>query len=315
MSAFLIVAPTWPADVWRTAMAEAAPDHDIRVWPEVGAVADIHYVGAWLPPAHALAGLPHLKVIFSLGAGVDAILRDDTLPRDVPLVRVNDADLTMRMGEYIMLHVLLHHRQQRRLDENQRNKVWDSFATHAASDLRIGVMGLGVLGADAARKLAVMGFPVAGWSRTRKDIPGIESFAGPDEFDGFLARSDVLVSLLPATPETTGIINHGMLRKLARTGPFGAPILINAGRGRQQVEADILRALDDGTLHGASLDVFQTEPLPKESPLWSHPKVIVTPHAAADSDPAAICRYIAGQMARFERGVELQNVVDRSRGY
>lgn len=313
--ALLLVAPTWSMAPWQQAMAQAAPGLEVRIWPEAGRPEDVVYAACWLPPAHALQAFPHLKAIFSLGAGVDAILRDETLPRQVPLVRVNDADLTMRMSEYVVLQVLLHHRQQRRLDANQHARLWDSFTTHAASDLRVGVMGLGVLGADAARKLAMMGFPTAGWSRTRKDIAGVQSFAGAAEFDAFLARSDVLVSLLPATPETTGLINHQTLRRLARTGPFGAPILINAGRGCQQVEADILRALDDGTLHAASLDVFEVEPLPTDSPLWAHPRVIVTPHAAADSDPAAICRYIAGQIARLERGETLQNVVDRARGY
>lgn len=315
MTAFLIVAPSWPTDIWRQAMMTAAPALDVRVWPDMGAPEDISYAGAWLPPPGVLAGLPRLRVMFSLGAGVDALLRDETLPRNVPLVRVSDADLTQRMSEYVVLQVLWHHRQQRRIDDNQRRKVWDSFATHAAGDLRVGVMGLGVLGSDAAGKLAMMGFAVAGWSRTRKQIAGVQSFAGGEEFDAFLARSDVLVSLLPATAETRGIINHATLRKLARNGPFGAPILINAGRGAQQVETDILRALDDGTLHAATLDVFETEPLPADSPLWTHPRVVVTPHAAADSDPAAICRYIAGQIARLERGEALHNVVDRQRGY
>jgi glyoxylate/hydroxypyruvate reductase A len=315
VTAFLIVAPSWPTDIWRQAMMTAAPALDVRVWPDMGAPEDISYVGAWLPPPGVLAGLPRLRVMFSLGAGVDALLRDETLPRNVPLVRVSDADLTQRMSEYVVLQVLWHHRQQRRIDDNQRRKVWDSFATHAAGDLRVGVMGLGVLGSDAAGKLAMMGFAVAGWSRTRKQIAGVQSFAGWDEFDAFLARSDVLVSLLPATAETRGIINYATLRKLARNGPFGAPIMINAGRGAQQVETDILRALDDGTLHAATLDVFETEPLPADSPLWTHPRVVVTPHAAADSDPAAICRYIAGQIARLERGEALHNVVDRQRGY
>ena len=146
--------------------------------------------------------LPNLKVIMSLGAGVDAILKDHTLPENIPIVRVNDPDLTGRMTEYIVLHVLMHHRQQRRLDENQKLKVWNSFPTHAARGLSVGIMGLGVMGTDSAVKLRDLGFRVAGWSRNRKAIPGIESFAGPDEFDAFLARTDVLVCLLPATPDT-----------------------------------------------------------------------------------------------------------------
>jgi glyoxylate/hydroxypyruvate reductase len=246
---------------------------------------------------------------------VDAILSDPTLPRNIPIVRVNDPDMTMRMSEHVVMHVLMHHRQQRRIEENQRNKNWDGFATHAASALRVGVMGLGVLGQDAAKKIAMMGFPTAGWSRTRKAIANVECFAGTAERDAFLARTDVLVCLLPATAETDGILNAALIRKLSRRGPFGAPIIINAGRGRQQVEEDILAALDSGELHGASLDVFRKEPLPKDSRFWTHPKVLLTPHSAADSDPATICNYVARQIARFESDGHLENLVDVARGY
>jgi glyoxylate/hydroxypyruvate reductase A len=315
MSAFLIVTPTWDAAPWAKAMKVARPELDLRIWPEMGKVEDVTYAAAWLPPANVLKDLPNLKLIFSLGAGVDAILSDKTLPAHVPIVRVNDDDLTMRMSEYIVLHVLMHHRQQRRLDENQRKGVWDQFPTHAAKDLSVGIMGLGVLGQDAARKLAMMGFEVRGWSRTRKQIEGVTSFAGADELDAFLGGTDVLVCLLPATAETDGLINRALLSKLSRKGPFGAPVLINAGRGRQQNEDDILACLNDGTLLAATLDVFGKEPLAKESPLWSHPRVTLTPHIAADSDPAAICAYVARQIAAFEAGKPLQNRVDLARGY
>jgi glyoxylate/hydroxypyruvate reductase A len=259
--------------------------------------------------------LPNLKVIMSLGAGVDAILKDPTLPENIPILRVNEPDLTGRMTEYIVLHVLMHHRQQRRIDENQKRKLWDSFPTHAAKDLSVGIMGMGVMGADSAIRLRDIGFRVAGWSRSRKEIPGVESFAGADAFDAFLARTDVLVSLLPATPDTDGIINRATIRKLSRKGPFGAPIIINAGRGRQQVADDILAALDAGELHAATLDVFVPEPLPEDSPLWTHPRVTVTPHCAADSDPETICAYVANNIRRHQRGETLDNLVDRARGY
>ena len=314
--AFLFILPTWPVEVWTAAMKKVAPDLDVRVWPDqMGNVDDIEYCAAWLPPAGVVKSLPNLKVIMSLGAGVDAILKDPTLPDNVPIVRVNDPDLTGRMTEYIVLHVLMHHRQQRRIDENQRNKVWDSFPTHAARELSVGIMGLGVMGVDAAIRLRDIGFRVAGWSRGRKHIHGVESFAGAEEFDAFLARTDVLVSLLPATADTDGIINRATIRKLSRKGPFGAPIIINAGRGRQQVADDILAALDAGELHAATLDVFVPEPLPPDNPLWTHPRVTVTPHCAADSDPETICAYVAANIARHQRGEKLENLVDRSRGY
>lgn len=314
--AFLFVMPTWPVDVWTEAMHKVAPELDVRVWPgRIGNRNDIEYCAAWLPPPGILKSLPNLKVIMSLGAGVDAILQDATLPDHLPIVRVNDPDLTSRMTEYVVLHVLMHHRQQRRLDRNQKMYIWDSFPTHAASDLRVGIMGMGVMGTDSSIRLRDLGFRVAGWSRSRKSLPGIESFAGPGEFDAFLTRTDVLVSLLPATPETDGIINCATIRKLSRKGPFGAPIVINAGRGRQQSADDILASLDKGELHAVTLDVFAIEPLPQDSPLWTHPKVTVTPHCAADSDPETICSYIAANIERHRRGETLANLVDRRRGY
>ena len=314
--AFLFVVPTWPMGIWKAAMIKAAPQLDVRVWPDrTGRFEDIEYAAAWLPPPNALKNLPNLKVIFSLGAGVVAILKDPTLPENVPIVRVNDDDLTKRMSEYIVLHVLLHHRQQRRIDENQRKKIWDSFPTHAASALSVGIMGFGVMGQDSALRLRDLGFHVAGWSRSRKTIPGVESFAGAAEFDAFLARTDILISLLPATVDTDGIINRTTIQKLSRRGPFGAPIIINAGRGRQQIASDIIKCLEAGELYGATLDVFAVEPLPVDDPLWTHPRVTITPHIAADSDPEVICAYVAAQIEKHKAGLPLRNLVDKSRGY
>lgn len=316
MASILIVTPTWPGNTWANAMRKAAPQLDVRLWPDhMGDLSTVDYAAAWLPPPHFLKSLPKLKAIFSFGAGVDAILSDPTLPEGIPVVRVNDPDLTGRMTEYIVLHVLMHHRQQRRIDENQKQRKWDSFPTHAAPALSVGIMGLGVMGQDSAQKLRMLGFRVAGWSRTRKEIPGVDCYAGVAEFDAFLARTDVLVSLLPATAETDGIINRATIRKLSRQGPFGAPYLINAGRGRQQVAEDILAALDAGELYGATLDVFKPEPLAAESPFWTHPKVTVTPHLAADSDPETISAYVARQIERHEQGLPLDNLVDMARGY
>ncbi|MFZ5672015.1 MAG: 2-hydroxyacid dehydrogenase [Pseudomonadota bacterium] len=313
--ALLYLINSWPVEEWTTAMRRQAPDLEVRTWPEAGRLADITYAIAWLPPANVLKSLPNLKLIFSLGAGVDAVLRDPTLPQDVPLARIAEPDLTMRMSEYVVLQVLMHHRQQRRHDENQRLKRWDPFPERAASAVSVGVMGLGVLGSDAAQKLRLLGFKVAGWSRSRKSIPGVDCFAGPQEFDSFLERTDILVCLLPHTPETTGIINRDLISKLSRKGPFGAPVIINAGRGKQQVESDILEALDSGALHAATLDVFSTEPLPEESPFWLHPKVTVTPHSAADSDPEMITAYVLRQIRRHQQGLPVENIVDRVRGY
>jgi glyoxylate/hydroxypyruvate reductase A len=219
------------------------------------------------------------------------------------------------MTEYIVLHCLMHHRRQRLLDQAQVQAVWGAKDQWAASAVRVGILGIGELGRDSAEVLARIGFKVAGWSRSAKSLPGIQCFHGEAGLGPFLARTDILVVLMPLTPETRGFLNYALFRRLARDGVLGAPVLVNAGRGGLQVEPDILRALDDGTLGAATLDVFCEEPLPPESPFWRHPKVTVTPHNAADSDPEAISDDIAAQIRDFEAGLGLRNVVDRTKGY
>jgi glyoxylate/hydroxypyruvate reductase A len=241
-------------------------------------------------------------------------MADNSLPK-VPLIRVAVADLTSRMTEYVVLHVLMHHRQELYLRASQQEKRWEPKAQWPASAISVGIVGLGTLGANAAEVLRHLGFRVAGWSRSRKQIDGIACFHGEAEFDAFLRETDILVSLLPLTPDTRGILNRELFAKLNRDSPLGAPVLINAGRGGLQNETDILACLDDGTLGAASLDVFEKEPLPLDSRFWTHPKVVLTPHNAADTDPDEISKYVARQIERFEAGGELENVVDPGRGY
>jgi glyoxylate/hydroxypyruvate reductase A len=315
MAALAFIMSGWNMDVWTKSMHACDSRLDVRRYPDgMGRLEDIHYALVWRPPPHVLKSLPNLKAVFSLGAGVDAILADPTMP-SVPIVRIVDPDMTMRMSEFVVMHVLMHHRQQKRIEENQRAKLWDSFPTHAASALSVGIMGFGVLGQDAGLKLKHMGFKVAGWSQSKKHVSGIDTYAGKEELDLFLARSDILVVLLPHTTETTHIIDRELIRKLSRKGPFGAPILINAGRGKLQKQADIVECLDRGELYAASLDVFEEEPLPLEDVLWNHPKVYVSPHLAADSDPVTICRNVLRQIKAHEKGGVLENVVDKRRGY
>jgi glyoxylate/hydroxypyruvate reductase len=300
---------------WVQRLAALLPDRKIVTLGEPFDRRDVHYAVSWKHPPGSLAGLPNLAAIFSLGAGVDHLMGDDRLP-EAPIVRVVDPDLTDRMSEYVVLHCLMHLRQQRRYDAQQRDKVWREEAhPPAARDVRVGIMGLGVLGGDAARKLKVMGFDVAGWSRSPKTVDDITTFSGDDGLPAFLARTDILVCLLPLTADTRGILDKALFARLARDGRLGGPILINAGRGGLQVEADILASLDDGTLRAATLDVFETEPLPASSPLWTHPAVTVTPHNAAASDTDAISAYIAGQIRRFEAGEPFANTVGRDLGY
>jgi glyoxylate/hydroxypyruvate reductase A len=197
----------------------------------------------------------------------------------------------------------------------QRQRRWQPRAQGTARAIGVGIMGLGNLGRDAASALMHLGFRVSGWSASPKAIDGIESFHGSDGLEPFLKRTNILVCLLPLTPDTKHLLNRRTLSLLDSTSPLGAPVLINAGRGGLQNEADILACLNDGTLGAASLDVFETEPLPAESPLWQQPNVIVTPHNAADTDPEEISKYVAVQIERFEAGGALENVVDLGRGY
>ena len=302
-------------DGFASGLTKLDPKLDVRIWPDSGELEDIRYALVWKPPEGMLASLPSLEVIFSIGAGVDHVLGQSDLP-DVPLVRFVDPNLTMRMSEYVCLQVLMHHRRVRDYAELQAQATWkEVWPQPGANEIRVGVMGLGVLGMDAVEKLTMLGYQLAGWSRSQKQIEGIECFAGEDGLKPFLASTDILVCLLPHTPDTEGMINAKLISGLARDTALPGPVLINAGRGKIQVEADILKSLEAGELWAASLDVFEEEPLPPASPLWAHPRVIITPHNASISDDMAVCRYVVDQIARYEKGEPLKNVVDVSQGY
>ena len=276
-------------------------------------VVGVGRVGSVLGAALAAAG--HLVVAAS-AVSEASLARAAALLPDVPIARIVDPDLTNRMSEYVVLHCLSYLRQQRRYDSQQRLKIWDDDRHQpAAASVRVGVLGVGELGLDALRKLKLIGFDVAGWSRRPRTIEGLATYAGAEGLDVFLARTDILVCLLPLTDSTRGLIDAALLGKLARNGRLGGPVLINAARGGLQVEADILAALDAGTLLGATLDVFATEPLPADSPLWLHPRVTVTPHNDAMSEPEACASLIARQIRRLQAGEELAHVVDRRLGY
>lgn len=275
---------------------------------------DIHYIFVWKPKPTAFDGLSNLKAILSLGAGVDALLKHPKLP-DVPVVRFVDDDLSQRMSDYVVAHVTMHQRLHSRFRADQKARRWNQLYPPAASQTAVGIMGMGVLGQDAASRLKPLGFELRSWSRTPKAIEGVEGFAGPRQLDAFLAGTDILVNLLPLTPQTSGILNYENFAKLRRGGLEGGPVIVNAARGGHQREADIVRALADGTLGAASLDVFETEPLPAESPLWGIENCYITPHIAAISSETAGVAYYARIITEHEAGQPLVNVVDRARGY
>ena len=315
MSAILLAIIGWDPKNWDQLFHTLGPQRDIRLWPErAGNPDDVAYACVWKPPHGLLAEYRNLKAVFSLGAGVDDILADQQLP-DVPVIRVVDGDLTMRMTEYVVLHVLAYHRHQALYAQQQRARIWHDHEQPAANDVSVGIMGLGELGQRAAVALQRLGFRVHGWSRTQKIMPGVETFYGSNGLEPFLRRSEILVCLLPSTPSTRGILNLDTFRRLKFNGALRGAYLINAARGDLQVDADIIVALEDGTLAGATLDVFPIEPLPLNSPLWTHAKVTITPHNAAQSSPRAIASNILRQIDRFEVGMPLEHIVARDRGY
>jgi glyoxylate/hydroxypyruvate reductase A len=297
---------------WQQHFAQVVPGLEVRWWDDPAVPAeDVHYVLVWDPEPGRLAGYPNLRVIFGSGAGVDFIGRDPDLPRHVPLVRMATPGAAQRMGEFVTWAALSLLKGARRIGAAQAARRWDYFEPDlTAPDCTVGIMGLGNMGSAAARMLQGIGFPVIGWSRTSKEMPEVTSYAGEAERDAFLARSRILVCLLPATPETQGILAKPLLDRL----PKGAG-LINVGRGSQQRIEDILAALDAGSLSGAVLDVFEQEPLPPDHPAWAHPKLLVTPHLASLPPRSERAAYVGRLIAAHERGEALPNLYDHARGY
>lgn len=297
------------ADLWREALHRRLPDVTLRVWPEVGDPDDIDMALVWQPPPGVFARLPNLRLVMSLGAGVETLLADPSLP-DVPLVRMVADSLSDDMAGFVALQVLRWHRHSDEFDAAQAAGVWRWLPYRPAREVTIGLLGLGELGRAAAVVLGALGYRVLGWSRSPKRLDGVECFAGPDGLEAMLPRCDQLVCLLPLTADTRGILDRRLFARL----PAGA-VLVNAGRGDHLVEADLLDALDCGRLGGASLDVFSEEPLPAGHPFWRHPRIRVSPHSAAATHPAQAVEQVAATLAAFRDGRPLANRVERGRGY
>lgn len=308
--AILYLCPGRESESWVAPLKRLLPHDEVWVWPDVPDPAKVEVVLAWKQPREELKRYPNLKLISSIGAGVEHLVEDPTLPQGVPIVRIVEDRLTIGMVEYVVLHVLKRHRWVQEMEANQRAKVWKWLPPQDTPTTTVGILGMGALGSAAAAALKQIGFKVAGWSRTPKSVPGVECFHGKDGLKPFLSQCTHVASLLPNTAETRGILNRDTLAAL----PRGAHV-INAGRGSAVVDADLLAALESGHVSWASLDVFNTEPLPADSPYWTHPRVTVTPHNAADSIADYVVPTIVENIERLRAGKPLQNVVDRNRGY
>lgn len=305
--------PTFDTPYWIAELSKKLPGARIRGW-ERGDNAPADYALVWHPPVEMLQGRA-LKAVFALGAGVDSILsklkaNPEMLPLSIPLFRLEDTGMGIQMQEYAVSQVLHWFRRFDDYQALQRESTWQPLADYTHDEFTIGIMGAGVLGSKVAESLLAWGFPVRVWSRSRKSWPQVTSFAGDAELGGFLRGTRVLINLLPNTAETVGIINASLLEQLQDNS-----YVLNLARGVHVVENDLLAALDSGKLKAAMLDVFSREPLPKESPLWLHPRVTMTPHVAAVTRPQEAIAYIAQTITQLERGEMPSGQVDRVRGY
>ena len=308
--ALMIIAPDTKVTSWVKHLSRLEPGIDIRVWPDIGNAADIEFALSWNHPPGEFKKYLNLKCIASLGAGVDHLLADPDLPDGVPITRVVEHSMAQSMSEYVVLAVLNHCRQFDIYRSDQSQNKWQPRIPLLAADMRIGIMGLGQLGYDAAKKLIALGFPVSGWSKTPKTIAGVDCLAGAKALDDFLSQTRILICMLPLTPQTKGILNQKTFNRL----PSRAYI-INVARGEHLIEDDLLAALDCGQLSGACLDVFETEPLPTDHPFWEHPKITVTPHISSITFSKAVAPQIIDNYRRSRSGQPLMNVVDSKRGY
>lgn len=315
MKILFFAPPTEDSAAWLASLSRALPGADIRVW-RPGDTACADYAVVWRPPREFFTPREGLKAIFNLGAGVDAILRIEheapgTLPRDVPIVRLEDTGMAAQMSEYATHAVLRYMRRFDEYDHAQRSAEprWQVLEPHARDTFVVVVLGLGALGTQVARTLASFGLPVRGYSRRKKALDGIDTFAA-DEFDACLDGAKALVNLLPSTPETEGVLNRRAFARLAH-GAY----LVNLARGAHLVENDLLDALDDGQIAAATLDVFAQEPLPAAHRFWREPRVSVTPHISALTLREPAVEQIAGKIAALARGESIGGVVDPARGY
>ncbi len=296
--------------VWSELLARQMPELPFRIWPDIGDPREVRYLAAWQPPDDLATRFPNLEVLFSTGAGTDQF-DFSLIPERLPVVRMVEPGIIDGMVEYVTLAVLSIHRDWHTYCHQQRAVQWQTHRVYPAASKRVGVLGLGVLGRAVLEKLRSFGFSCAGWSRSPRQVTGdVECHAGPDGLQVFLARTDILICLLPLTDSTRGILSKPLFDQL----PQGAA-LINVGRGGHLVQQDLLQALDEGRLSSAILDVCDPEPLPHEHPFWHHPRVVLTPHIASMTQPETAVDAVVDNLRRHRVGLPMVGLVDRARGY
>lgn len=309
MNALLYTAAPARGQVWAGMIGRAIPELEVRLSPDQGDPADVRYLAAWTLPAGLIETLPNLEVLFSIGAGVDQ-LDLSQVPPHVAVVRLVEPNLAAAMAEYVVMTVLALHRDLYAYADQQRGRVWRALPQVPAGERRVGIAGLGQMGSAALDALRPFGFQLSGWSRSPRDVPDVTCFHGDDGLRAFAAQADILVNLLPLTPETRGILGQPLFAQM----PEGAAI-VSAGRGGHLDAAALIAALDGGRLSRAILDVTPVEPLPTDDPLWSHPRVVLTPHVAAATDTEGSGKALIANLKRHLTNEPMVGVVARDRGY
>jgi glyoxylate/hydroxypyruvate reductase A len=295
--------------VWSELFARKMPALPFRIWPDIGDPGEVRYLAAWQPPEDLATRFPNLEVLFATGAGTDHF-DFSVIPETLPVVRMVESGIIQGMVEYVTLAVLSIHRDWRTYLEQQREGKWQVHRVHPAASRRVGVLGLGMLGRAVLDSLRGLGFACAGWSRSPQQIDGVDCYAGADGLQQFLARTDILICLLPLTDSTRGILSRPLFDQL----PQGAAV-INVGRGGHLNQEDLLQALEEGKVGKAIIDVCEPEPLPPGHPFWSHPNVQLTPHIASMTQPETAVDAVLENIRRHQQGLPMVGLVDRARGY
>lgn len=303
----LVISPGRDPEVWARELRNQHPGMNVFVYPEDHNKEDVEFAVSWKHPRGIYKNYPNLKVIASMGAGVDHITSDPEIPEHIKITRVIDDDLSKDMSAFVLALILDY---LRNISYHHESRKWEPKKYKRIGDVQVGILGLGVLGTAVAQTLKQNGFKVSGWANSSRDLVDIQTYSGADQLDDFLEKTSILVNLLPLTPQTENILNKGLFQKL----PEGA-FVINVARGEHLNEQDLLEMIDSGHLSGASLDVFRKEPLPEDHPFWSHPKIHITPHIASITNPRSVVPQIIENYERMTEEEELMNVVERQKGY
>lgn len=306
----VLLAPGRDMQSWEESLLDVDPNLEIEIWPDVKNKSKVHFVVAWNQPKHVLNSYPNLKAVSSLGAGADHLLKDESLPEEIPICRVVSLSLVRQMKEYVLCAILNYQRNTITYALQKQEGVWEPHPNKDPEAFTIGIMGLGELGLPTAVYLSELGYRVNGWSNSAKNLNGVNTYSGDEEFELFISNSRVLVCMLPLTEKTEGILDLEVFKQIPKPG-----YLINVARGEHLVEEDLIYALDKGWVDGANLDVFAEEPLPERHAFWNRENIMITPHVSSLTPPGEVAGQIVENYKRALSGMELRNKIDKDKGY